>query len=833
MQTLDLDILGLILSALLLLSSSILVAAHTRKSFLDKFWVFVAAVVLQLGSVTTVTSLIHQLSPLAWLITQALIFVVILAGLNYFCGLSIRRSLSLTSVSIPTHPLVMVSSLGIIFLILLTGLNQYFVPISYPSYGDERMYHASRVIYWLQNQTVFPYVTHNDRQIVFTFGGELFFLWPLLFTKTELIARMIFWLGYPLAIVGLYTLLRVLQAGRIVSALGSLVFAATPIVIRHAVGLKPELWLTLFVIGAVFWVVRACRQSDQRGLSFLGAGLFLALSINLKFTALALLPGVLALPWLMGLPQKKLLSERLIILGFVVGLFFSGLVITVGFNLANYGHILGPQPMRQVHASDLSPIQLYTHAVRLPFLLFELPEAPSPTREILTNFGQATLHFLRANHPLPLEKEEGWPGLFVYVMPQHANNFSGGGLIWLPVLAIGLIAFIQDLRSSYPHLQLSPLSLLVMLDLLFLFSIIFLVRWMPHSGLPERFLVAPYTLGLAISGVILSRFISGHKLAQAITLILVVFTVYPSLQLQMDRIKNIISSPILKEQLDWPFAEALNYIPAQARILFVGSQAVADYPLFAPNNGYANQVFLWGKYPFDSRRMQALIETKQITHVLIENDQILDFHWDPPIPTTDMVAWLAEQPNFNEIKLEAGRKRLFETQQQKKIRQAQISQHLEATQAPLPAPLIIIDPSLYHQVGIDPASLKTPWPVEDEGPPEKGFLWLGQAKEGLEGVLWSNDARNVRLRFDVSPPSGQEDTEEYAIQISGLVQGQIMSLEQTFTESTSLTFTVPLRPGQNKFYVKALGKAATAQADNDTRHVFVGLHQVRVESLPQ
>ena len=38
--------------------------------------------------------------------------------------------------------------------------------------------------YWIQNQSVFPFATHNERQNIVPFGSELFFLWPVLLTKS-------------------------------------------------------------------------------------------------------------------------------------------------------------------------------------------------------------------------------------------------------------------------------------------------------------------------------------------------------------------------------------------------------------------------------------------------------------------------------------------------------------------------------------------------------------------------------------------------------------------------------------------------------------------------
>ena len=216
----------------------------------------------------------------------------------------------------------------------------------------------------------FPYTTHNDRQIVFTFGGELFFLWPLLFTKTELIGRMVFWLGYPLATTGLYLLLRALNVNRNASMIGSLIFA------RHANCYAKCCWLKARPMACCVLTGNSFLDGSKpveilnklTGIYFWPV-YFSMLSINVKFTALGILLPVLFLPLFLGRNHGKLLAIGSVVLGIIVGFLTSGLVIVVSFNLVNYGHILGPEAMRQVHASDLTLIQIYTHAVRRPFIV--------------------------------------------------------------------------------------------------------------------------------------------------------------------------------------------------------------------------------------------------------------------------------------------------------------------------------------------------------------------------------------------------------------------------------------------------------------------------------
>ncbi len=837
-----------IFSISLLLLSSGLISVYAAKLVNERFWVFAGAAALQLGLISTITSLFHQLTPLAWLITQVIICGSIIAYLKYFTKFSFKLApyqaisaalqLGLRSFwgSLATlHLAGVVALLGLVALVLLSGLVQYFVPITHPGYGDERMYHASRVLYWLQYQSVLPYITHNDRQVVFSFGGELFFLWPLLFTRTELIGRMVFWLGYPAAIVGLYTLLRVLKVDRAGAIVGVLIFAATPLVLTYSTGLKPDLWLAFFVIGLGFWVVQANENRTRVRQYLFWLGLFLMLSVNIKFTTMALILPVLALPWLVGLPGGRVGALGSILLGAALGLLGSGLIITFGFNWVNYDHILGPAAMRQIHASDLNLTQLYTHTVRLPLLLFELPVVPAEAvRNSLTELGNGAIAFLGAANPLPLEHSAGWPGYYVYTMPPSANRFSLAGMVWLPVLAIGLIGVIKECCKSWPYVRLTSLSLLIIFDIVLLFSIVFLIRWMTSAGLPDRFLVAPYALGVAIGVAMVSPRLAGHKIITVTAIILVLFMVYPSLRLQILRVQAAVTAFRPVEQLDSPFSEALDNIPEQARILFVGSQAVADYPLFAPRSGYSHWVVPWGKLPFDRNRLEELIKAHRISHVLIENDHQVDLHWDPPLQTSGFVDWLAKNSGFREVALATGRMRLFETSELNEVRWQELERSLGITQAPAQFPLITVADALHHQVGVAPTALRSYWPIEAGETAEQGFVWLGQGmNEGLAGVLWSREQRQVLLRFEVSSGPDQTNSAQ-TVQLAGLVNGRFVTVEQTFTGPTSLVFTVPLRPGRNRFYFGVATETARSfQLIGAKQPIAAGLHGVLVEPFPQ
>src|SRR6266498_3462070 len=202
----------------------------------DVFWIVLGATASQIGSIAVVTSLAHALTPLGWILAQAALALGSAAlfrvawplarrGSPVVVGRARINSLGVWLRALP--PLALAGLACVVALVLCSAVTQAWTPILGT---DERMYHASRVIYWIQHHSLFPYETHNDRQNVFPFGSELFFLWPVLLTNSEGIARMVCWLGYPLAAIAAYILLRTLRLTPTSAIAGALVLVSTPIV---------------------------------------------------------------------------------------------------------------------------------------------------------------------------------------------------------------------------------------------------------------------------------------------------------------------------------------------------------------------------------------------------------------------------------------------------------------------------------------------------------------------------------------------------------------------------------------------------------------------------
>jgi hypothetical protein len=821
------------LSFLLLVWPALRLSERLASTTAERFWLFVGANMLQLGAITSLTSAIHQLRPAAWILSQVVICIIVVyftGGLGSF-GLDQRGqrwregSAKWKAFMVSLSPVALAVLMCTCGLIILSAISQLATPIYI---GDEKMYHASRVLYWIQHRSVFPYISHNDRQTVTPFGSELFFLWPVLLTRTESVGRMVFWLAYPGVAIGQYWLLRSLRLSRGLALLGGLILLSTPLVADSAIGLKPEMWTVMALLGTAFWAVAICMNPERIEAKCFFLGLFAILSVNTRPTALALLPSIAIVPFCARTAVRPLLRVRGLTLGLLCGVALSSLMIPVGFNLVRDHDPLGRAAVRNVVGADISPIQLYTHAVRLPFLLLELPDVAVPPSVLarLDTVGNQTISALGAGAPLALEDERPWPGKFSYRLPERATRFSIWGVLWIPVLGFAVWLLLREALVTWPEVNLTSIPILTLLAVPLLVAILFGTRWMASSAVPDRFLIGPYALMLPIGLALAGTYISGGKYGEAVALLVVAFGVYQPLRAEIYNAVHSVVSPVTAAEVDQPFQEALDSIPDGSHILFVGNQDAPDYPLFAPRTRYANSVISWGKTPFDAERMQSLIQSEQITHVLVQHDQRVWFHWDPSVSTGEMVAWLPHQPDIREVPLSTPHMRLFQTASN--IRSNE--KPYETTAAPPSAPLILVENRLRSQVGIDPTFLKTPWPVETLDGSQGGFLWMGEGPpEGVEFGVWSREARTVDFRFNVTAGPSRSDVDRT---VSLLQDGVSVADRSSFRGDASLVIAVKLHAGRNLMHFYCLDAPTVKIMPNgDTRHLIVRLHKVIVESV--
>ncbi|WP_216350754.1 glycosyltransferase family 39 protein, partial [Hydrogenophaga sp. A37] len=710
----------------------------------------------------------------------------------------------------------------IVTVVLLAMARQGMEPLRN---SDDWLYHATRVVHWIQNRSAFPYSAHVIQQNIVPFGSELFFLWPVLLTQSEWVGRLVFGLALPLAAVGQYLLLRTLRQGQTVALAGVLILVSTPLVLASAMGLKPEIWAILTLLGLAHWAVTVGSAPGATRCFFLGV--FAVLSVNVRSFPVVLLPSLVLIVWWASGEVSRARRLKFLAAGGLCGALLSTLLIPLVFNTVNHGHPMGPEQVQRSVKTKIEPQVMYTHAVRFAFLTLELPDVPV-SEEARAGFGRAAnqaVAALGAGEPLQGEIASSLLGPFVYTLPEQAARYSLWGLLWMPVLLVALVHLTRNLVSTWPRVRLTDVSVLALLAIPLWAAILFGARWMVHANVPERFLVGAYTLALTLGISVLFPRLSGSRVARALAAMAVVYAAFQPVRALVQDVLQPAPGAAPGMVLDEPFSEvARSVLPPGSRVLLVGDKDSREYPLFAADAHYANTVIPWGIGGFDPIQMRRLMDTERVTHVLIHNDLQATFFWSPAHDTRPFVQWLEAEAGLRAIPLRSPRQRLYEVKGAVALNEAPF----RLAEGPSGMPLVGIASALRDQVGLDPAMWLTPWPIQDPSGNQRGFLWLGQGyAEGLEFALWSRQDRDVDLRLDVAPGPGLPSPDRRLMLLHDDVPvGDV----HAFRGAASVVVRTRLHAGRNLISLLALDIATVKpQPNGDPRNLVMGLNGIRVE----
>jgi hypothetical protein len=799
------------LSALLALIPAYVAARRSASAADDRVWIMAAVVSLELGLIANALSPFHALEPAAWLVAQALIAA---AALHWA---RVKPVLPPTSAALRPGWFWLAAIGGVV---CIGGALMALTPIFQ---GDEKMYHASRVLYWIQNRSVFPYITHNDRQVAFSYQGELFFLWPVLFTRMEVVGRMLFWLMTPLTSAGLYMLLARAGASRVLAGTVTFLFVSTPLVLAQGSILKPELWTAFYSLGAAYWLLRAFSDGYDRGRKTLWSGVFLALAMSAKFAALFLVPVCLLAALL--LPDRG----RRFVLGFVSAALLSGLLILFVFNERNFGNPLGSQGLRGVVTAEFSAEQFRVHVARSVFMLLEPPALPFGLDQRLSPIARKLNAAAGAMHALPMESAgRKWPGAYRYALRPVAHEFGFAGTVALIFLLCGAAGLLVDIARRGRQ-AFNAANVLMALALSGFCGTVFVTRWMHDSDVPQRFLLPALALTLAAGA---ARF--GVKRSARWTGVFAAAVVLAGIPPVLEAARALwmrAQNPLPEASVHQPFGEVIPVLPQRSRLLVFCGQDAPDYPLFGPGNRYDKFVVPWGKGAFDAARLHSLIEQQRLTHILIAvplpHFVHLDFHWDRPQPIEPILRYLDSSPQFQAIAVPDPLMHLYWVRDSGVPAQSDLESRYRNLKLPPENALVLLAPELRGRAGLGNSLSSEGYGVEILPAPEGAFLWLGSGEgEGAGFSIWLKEPMSLKLEADVSPgPSRTTPARTLRWSVDGAEQGS----GEPFDRRTTLTVPLPLTGGIHHVLLYSTDTAdIERQANGDARHLLVGVHELRI-----
>jgi hypothetical protein len=326
--------------------------------------------------------------------------------------------------------------------LVVMGLNvvagAFMVPI-----GD--IYHFEKPLFWRQNQSIRPFVTHDPRITCTSFAGEAMGLPGYLFCKSGTVWLGVVWLAGILWLAGVlslgvvYSLARRLGSSRRASMVAALLPLGVPSWYIMFFQSDAAMCLAGLWVGAsVLFLMRCGGAVELSGeiLTRLGCSVFcFILSSGAKNTTIFLTPVfVLGL----ALYLRRLLFEvkvmRVLAGCGIVAVLCSGVLWNYAFNFKWYGNISGPLFLQGTLSGDRSFLSAWTRCCRGAVLfLLDATWLPRSARETYTTVCHKAVRLLGGRNELA---EDDGEALFNF-----QNLLPGAGIGLLGPLAV-LPAFI-------------------------------------------------------------------------------------------------------------------------------------------------------------------------------------------------------------------------------------------------------------------------------------------------------------------------------------------------------------------------------------------------------
>jgi hypothetical protein len=426
---------------------------------------------------------------------------------------------------------------------------------------DDLMYHGSRAGYWLHNQSVLPFPSHNERQEAFPYPGDLIFAFGVFTGHSEALGRMMVFLAYP-ALLLLTAGILLKQAVPVSVAIAAAwVVGVTPQVFNAALGIAPDLWgvvFTLIALNATCDSLEATTRGERRKQ---GTILLVAVTaaIGVKFTYGLLLPLV-AVPFL----HHRREYPFLVTVGACCLLSF-GLPITMAHNKATLHGLLGSPAFTAGHRSDPGVVPVIRNLERLPFVLVGIPWVPSQTvRAAIQGALQGMADGIGATRPLRWEDGYPWPGTFSPEVPKVDVGYS---LLWAFVLAAVIASLASRPRARVDRLAKMALGY-IGFAIWFAVGLTCAVRWQAAANVPQRFLL-PAAVAVVIGAVwYWQHTTAGHRRLLAGAVALATFHALPFL----NEVRHLAAGDIPYRQPQSVLSPAAAIVSPGARVLLVMSE---------------------------------------------------------------------------------------------------------------------------------------------------------------------------------------------------------------------------------------------------------------------
>jgi 4-amino-4-deoxy-L-arabinose transferase-like glycosyltransferase len=168
---------------------------------------------------------------------------------------------------------------------------------------DSLSTHLSRIGFWLQHGSFFPWQTTMLNQVWYPVVAQLQTYWTVLFLGTDRMVGSVQWLAALISGVGVFGVARLMGYSQRSSAFAALIFMAFPLVVLQATTTQTDLVTAVFFIPAVYFLILGIKDGQYSLLSL--SAISIGLGIGVKKSYFILLPVLAAIALLVVLQYGK------------------------------------------------------------------------------------------------------------------------------------------------------------------------------------------------------------------------------------------------------------------------------------------------------------------------------------------------------------------------------------------------------------------------------------------------------------------------------------------------------------------------------------------------
>ena len=205
---------------------------------------------------------------------------------------------------------------------------------------DSLSTHLSRIVFWFQHGSFFPWQTPMLNQVWYPVNAQLQTYWTFLFLGNDRMVASVQWLAALITSVGVYGMARILGYHQRPSKFAALIFLSFPLVALQSTTTQTDLVTMAFFIPAVYFLIFGMKE-NQLSLLTLSA-VSIGLGIGVKKSYFILLPVLAVIAFLVVLQYGKRTWKLLLLWSFnlLVAIALLGSYIYV-VNWKNFGDPFG------------------------------------------------------------------------------------------------------------------------------------------------------------------------------------------------------------------------------------------------------------------------------------------------------------------------------------------------------------------------------------------------------------------------------------------------------------------------------------------------------------